>query len=289
MTHALPAAMIPLTHAVAEGSEVLMPQLGLGTYKISDEDVQAVVEQGLEIGYRHLDTAQMYGNEAGVGRAIAAIGLPREDVFVTSKLDNPHHAPEDVARTFDETMERLGLEVLDLFLVHWPLARTPGLSLERTWEAMIALRESGRVRAIGVSNYQHDHLETIIQATGVVPAVNQIEIHPYLQQRRMREVHEELGIVTQSWSPLARGLMVTDPVVQQVADELGVSPAQVVVRWHLQHGLVVIPKSVHPERMRANAEVFDLVLSQEQIAALDALERGHRTGSHPDTMQLTHG
>lgn len=286
MTHALPAAMIPLSQAATKDSPVLMPQLGLGTYKISDDDVQAVVEQGLEAGYRHLDTAQMYGNEAGVGRAIAATGLPREEVFVTSKLDNPHHAPADVARTFDETMERLGLEVLDLFLVHWPLAKTPGLSLERTWEAMIGLRESGRVRAIGVSNYQADHLRTIIEATGVVPAVNQIEIHPYLQQRQMRAVHEEHGIVTQSWSPLARGLMVSDPVVQAVARELEVSPAQVVVRWHLQHGLVVIPKSVHAERLRANAEVFSLSLSPEQMGLLDSLERGHRTGSHPDTVQL---
>ncbi|KGF04451.1 aldo/keto reductase [Actinomyces urogenitalis] len=286
MTHALPAAMTPLTHAATEGSPVLMPQLGLGTYKISDDAVQPVVEQGLEIGYRHLDTAQMYGNEAGVGRAIAAIGLPREELFVTSKLDNPHHAPADVARTFEETMERLGLEVLDLFLVHWPLAKAPGLSLERTWEAMIRLRESGRVRAIGVSNYQADHLRTIIEATGVVPAVNQIEIHPYLQQRQMRAVHEELGIVTQSWSPLARGLMVSDPVVQAVARELEVSPAQVVVRWHLQHGLVVIPKSVHAERLRANAQVFGFSLSAEQMEQLDSLERGHRTGSHPDTMQL---
>ena len=286
MTHALPAAMTPLTHAATEGSPVLMPQLGLGTYKISDDAVQPVVEQGLEIGYRHLDTAQMYGNEAGVGRAIAAIGLPREELFVTSKLDNPHHAPADVARTFEETMERPGPEVLDLFLVHWPLAKAPGLSLERTWEAMIRLRESGRVRAIGVSNYQADHLRTIIEATGVVPAVNQIEIHPYLQQRQMRAVHEELGIVTQSWSPLARGLMVSDPVVQAVARELEVSPAQVVVRWHLQHGLVVIPKSVHAERLRANAQVFGFSLSAEQMEQLDSLERGHRTGSHPDTMQL---
>ena len=151
---------------------------------------------------------------------------------------------------------------------------------------MIRLRESGRVRAIGVSNYQADHLRTIIEATGVVPAVNQIEIHPYLQQRQMRAVHEELGIVTQSWSPLARGLMVSDPVVQAVARELEVSPAQVVVRWHLQHGLVVIPKSVHAERLRANAQVFGFSLSAEQMEQLDSLERGHRTGSHPDTMQL---
>ena len=286
MSHALPAAMIPLSRVDGQEPEVLMPQLGLGTYKISDQDVQAVVEQGLEIGYRHLDTAQMYGNEAGVGRAIAAAGLPREELFVTSKLDNPHHAPADVARTFDETLERLGLEVLDLFLVHWPLAKTPGLSLVRTWEAMVELRNSGRVRAIGVSNYQAEHLRTIIEATGVVPAVNQVEIHPYLQQRQLRAAHDELGLVTESWSPLARGLMVSDPVVQAVASELGVSPAQVVVRWHLQHGLVVIPKSVHAERMRANAEVFDLNLSGEQMERLDGLERGHRTGSHPDTMQL---
>lgn len=281
--------MIPLTHGLAGGHEaqpVLIPQLGVGTYKISDEEAERVVSVALELGYRHVDTAQMYGNEAGVGRALGACGLPREELFITSKLNNPNHKPADVRRTFAQSMDRLGLEVLDLFLVHWPLATTPGLDLVETWEAMIGLLETGRVRAIGVSNYEPEHLHTIIEATGVVPAVNQIEIHPYLTQEPLRRLHAELGIVTESWSPLGRGRVLADPVVTEVAGELGVSTSQVVIRWHLQHGLAVFPKSTHVERLRANAEVFTFELTGEQMARLDALNRNLRTGSAPHTVQL---
>lgn len=293
--------MIPLTHGLADtrgenppsgvgptapGGAPLIPQLGVGTYKISDEEAERVVSKALELGYRHVDTAQMYGNEAGVGRALAACGLPREDLFITSKLNNPNHKPADVRRTFAESMDRLGLEVLDLFLVHWPLAKTPGLDLVETWEAMIGLLETGRVRAIGVSNYEPEHLRTIIEATGVAPAVNQVEIHPYLTQDPLRRLHAELGIVTESWSPLGRGRVLADPVVGQIAGELAVTPSQVIIRWHLQHGLVVFPKSTHAERMRANAEVFSFLLTGEQMARLDALNRNLRTGSSPDKVQL---
>ena len=267
---------------------VSIPQLGFGTYKIGPSEAERAVTRALEAGYRHIDTAQMYGNEAGVGRALAASSIPREQLWVTSKLDNPNHAREDALTSWEASMEALGLEVLDLFLVHWPLAHSPGIDLVDTWRTMIEILESGRVRAIGVSNFQAEHLRTIIEATGVSPAVNQIELHPYLTQRPLRERHAELGVITQSWSPLGRGRLLKDPVVASVAAGLGVTPAQVVIRWHLEHGLVVIPKTVDPHRMAVNADVWSFELDAAAMAALDALDRGLRTGSHPDRVQLPH-
>ena len=268
------------------GEEVLIPQLGFGTYKVSDDEAERVVCDALEVGYRHIDTAQMYGNEAGVGRAIKASGLARQDLFITSKLNNPNHRREDALRSLDTTMEALDLEVLDLFLVHWPLADSPGIDLVDTWRTMIEILHSGRVRAIGVSNYQPEHLNRIVEATGVVPAVNQVELHPWLTQSELRSVHEQLGVVTESWSPLGRGRLLTDPKVIEIADAIGVSPAQVVIRWHLQNSLVVIPKSTHRERMTANADVVGFTLDDAHMAALDALDQGVRTGSHPDRIQV---
>ncbi len=279
-------AHVLLTQGLAPGEQgpVRMPQLGLGTYKVPDDQVQQVVETGLALGYRHIDTAQMYGNEAGVGRALAAAAVPGEDLFITSKLNNPNHRRDDALRSFDATMDRLGLEVLDLFLVHWPLADSPGIDLVDTWRTMIEILGSGRVRAIGVSNYTPAHLRTITEATGVTPAVNQVELHPWLCQRELRAVHATMGIVTESWSPLGRARLLDEPVVVAVAQRYGVSPAQVLISWHLQHGLVVIPKTVHAERMRANAEV--LTLNEAAMSELDALDRGLRTGSHPDQVQV---
>lgn len=268
------------------GEEVLIPQLGFGTYKVSDDEAERVVCDALEVGYRHIDTAQMYGNEAGVGRAIKASGLARQDLFITSKLNNPNHRREDALRSLDTTMEALDLEVLDLFLVHWPLADSPGIDLVDTWRTMIEILHSRRVRAIGVSNYQPEHLNRIVEATGVVPAVNQVELHPWLTQSELRSVHEQLGVVTESWSPLGRGRLLTDPKVIEIADAIGVSPAQVVIRWHLQNSLVVIPKSNHRERMTANADVVGFTLDDAHMAALDALDQGVRTGSHPDRIQV---
>ena len=287
MSSALPAPLVPLIHGVAPGaSPVLVPQLGVGTYKVGDAEAERVVSEALALGYRHVDTAQMYGNEAGVGRALAAGGLPREEFFVTSKLDNPNHRRPDALSSFERSLEALGLEVLDLFLVHWPLAASPGLSLVETWETMIEILAGGRVRAIGVSNYQAGHLRTVIGATGVTPSVNQIEIHPYLTQTALRSLHRELGVVTESWSPLGRGRVLADPEVGRVAAGLGVSPAQVVIRWHLQHGLVVFPKSTDVERLRVNAEVFSFALTPGHMRVLDGLDRGLRTGSHPDRVQV---
>ena len=282
---ALSVPAIALTRGT-NGGEVLIPQLGLGTYKVSDDEAERVVCDALEVGYRHIDTAQMYGNEAGVGRAIKASGLARQDLFITSKLNNPNHRREDALRSLDTTMEALDLEVLDLFLVHWPLADSPGIDLVDTWRTMIEILHSGRVRAIGVSNYQPEHLNRIVEATGVVPAVNQVELHPWLTQSELRSVHEQLGVVTESWSPLGRGRLLTDPKVIEIADAIGVSPAQVVIRWHLQNSLVVIPKSTHRERMTANADVIGFTLDDAHMAALDALDQGVRTGSHPDRIQV---
>lgn len=282
---ALSVPAIALTRGT-NGEEVLIPQLGLGTYKVSDDEAERVVCDALEVGYRHIDTAQMYGNEAGVGRAIKASGLARQDLFITSKLNNPNHRREDALRSLDTTMEALDLEVLDLFLVHWPLADSPGIDLVDTWRTMIEILHSGRVRAIGVSNYQPEHLNRIVEATGVVPAVNQVELHPWLTQSELRSVHEQLGVVTESWSPLGRGRLLTDSKVIEIADAIGVSPAQAVIRWHLQNSLVVIPKSTHRERMTANADVVGFTLDDAHMAALDALDQGVRTGSHPDRIQV---
>ena len=268
------------------GEEVLIPQLGLGTYKVPDDEAERVVHDALEVGYRHIDTAQMYGNEAGVGRALAACDLPRRDLFITSKLNNPNHRRDDALRSFDATMKALRLEVLDLFLVHWPLADSAEIDLVDTWRTMIEILHSGRVRAIGVSNYQPEHLHRIVEATGVVPAVNQIELHPWLIQSELRSVHAQMGIATQSWSPLGRGGLLTEPTIVEIAKALGTSPAQVIIRWHLQNSLVVIPKSTHRERLAANADVFGITLDDTQMAALNALDQGLRTGSHPDQIQV---
>ena len=285
MNTAVPATPASLIRGTNEPAPLKMPRLGLGTYKIGVEQVERVVRDALDVGYRHIDTAQMYRNEAGVGIAIAGSGIPRDQLWVTSKLNNPNHRRDDALRSFEATMRDLRLDVLDLFLVHWPMADSPGLDLVDTWRTMIEILESGRVRAIGVSNFQAGHLRTIIKATGVTPAVNQIELHPYLSQEPLRALHSSLGVVTESWSPLGRGRLLSDPVVADMAAALGVTPAQIVVRWHLQHGLVVIPKTTHRERMITNADVFSFALSDEQMAALDALDRGLRTGSHPDRVQ----
>ena len=278
MTAALPSPVLTL----AGGVEI--PQFGFGTYKIPQQDAERAVAEALGLGYRHVDTAAMYGNEAGVGRALAASGLPREELFVTSKLDNPYHEPVAARAAFERTMDDLGLDVLDLYLIHWPLPRTT--DYVATWGALVGLLETGRVRAVGVSNFQPEHLRAIIDATGVVPAVNQIEVNPYLTQEPLRALHAELGIVTEAWSPLARGAVLDDPVLNGIAERLGKTVSQVVLRWHLQLGDVVFPKSTHPERMAENAGVFDVELSDEDVAAISGLNIGRRSGSSPDTVEL---
>ena len=280
---AVPAPTIRLSNAV--NGTVEIPQLGFGIYKVPPDEAERVVSEALEAGYRHIDTAQMYGNEAGVGRALAASGIDRDELFVTSKLNNDNHGHDDALRSLDRSLTDLGLERLDLFLVHWPMAAVT--NIVGTWRTMIEILQSGRVRAIGVSNHQAEHLRTITDATGIAPAVNQIEISPYLTQEPLRALHAQMGIVTEAWSPLARGKVVDDPTIRAIGAELGRTASQVVLRWHIQRGDVVFPKSMHRERIVENAQLFDFALSPAQMDAVSALNRDERQGSHPDMVQWT--
>lgn len=257
-----------------------IPQLGFGVFKIDPDDTAEATLRALKVGYRHIDTAEMYGNERGVGQAVRDSGLARDEVYVTSKLNNGHHARDDAMRAFDQTMDDLGLDYLDLFLIHWPL---PGVGdYVETWNALREMRDSGRVRSIGVSNFHPAHLRRIIDETGEVPAVNQVEVHPYLTQQEVRAANAEHGIATEAWSPIARGRVLDDPVVVDIADRLGRTPSQVTLRWHVQRGDIVFPKSVTPSRVEENFRLFDFELSDFDVESITALDRGERTGPNPD-------
>ncbi|MFI6093907.1 aldo/keto reductase [Lentzea sp. NPDC051213] len=258
-----------------------MPQLGFGVFQVPDAEATPAVAEALKAGYRSIDTAAIYGNEAGTGEAIAQSGVDRDDVFVTTKLWNADQGYDATLRAFDESLGKLKLDTLDLYLIHWP---APARELyTETFKAFVQLQKEGRVRAIGVSNFQPAHLRRLIDETGVVPAVNQVELHPYLQQAELRAFHAEHGIQTEAWSPLGQGgELLSDPVVTEIAARHGRSAAQVVLRWHLQIGNVVIPKSVTPSRIRENIAVFDFELPDEEIAALSTLDRGGRIGPDPD-------
>lgn len=260
-----------------------LPQLGLGVYKVDDEGAHASVATALAAGYRLVDTARLYGNEAGVGRAVRESGLPRADVHVTTKLWNDDQGRDRTLRAFDASVARLDLGAPDLYLVHWPC---PGRGLYvETWQTLVGLREDGRVRSVGVSNFQPAHLARVVDDTGVVPVVNQVELHPYLQQRPLREHHARLGVATQVWAPLGAGNgVLDDPVVVSIAGRHRVTPAQVVLRWHLDLGTLVIPKSVTPERIRANADVFGFELTDEDHRRIAGLDRGERVGPDPDVL-----
>jgi 2,5-diketo-D-gluconate reductase A len=261
---------------------VEIPQLGFGVFKVPPEQTEDVTRTALEIGYRHVDTAQMYGNEAGVGRAVRAAGLARDEVFVTSKLNNPNHARDDALRSFDGTLAELGFDHVDLFLIHWPL---PGVGdFVETWHAMEEIYRSGRARAIGVSNFTPQHLRRLLAAAEVVPAVNQIEVHPYLVQDDVRAFGAEHGIVTEAWAPIARGRVLDDPVITTIAKRLERTPAQVTLRWAIQRGDVVFPKSVTRSRIEENFDLFDFELTDDEMAEITALDRQERTGPDPDTM-----
>jgi 2,5-diketo-D-gluconate reductase A len=259
---------------------VEIPQLGFGTYKISQDATVDTTLLAFEVGYRHIDTAQMYGNEGQVGEAVRKSGLDRGDVFVTSKLNDGAHAPDEALAAFEQTMRDIDLEWLDLFLIHWPL---PGVGdFVDTWRAMEEMAASGRVRAIGVSNFQPHHLQRIIGAGLTVPAVNQIECHPYFTNDTVREFGELHGIVTEAWSPIARGDVLGDPTIVRIAERLGRTPAQVTLRWHIQRGDVVFPKSATRRRIEENFALFDFELTDQDVAEITGLNRDARRGFDPD-------
>jgi 2,5-diketo-D-gluconate reductase A len=263
-----------------------IPQLGFGVFQVPPEQTQETVEQALESGYRHIDTAQMYGNEEGVGAAIKAAGIPREELWITTKLNNGFHRPDDARRTFGESLDRLGLDQVDLFLIHWPLPMRYDGDYATTWRTLTELHEDGRARSVGVSNFEPDHLQTIIDATGVVPAVNQIEVHPFFGNEAARGADARHGIATEAWAPIAKGRVNEDPTIKEIAGRVGRTPAQVALRWHIQRGDIVFPKSTHAERMRENFAIFDFQLSDDDVATISALDRGEdgRTGPNPNTM-----
>ncbi len=259
-----------------------IPAIGFGVYKVDDSGAETAVGVALESGYRHVDTAEMYGNERGVGAAVRASGLRRDDVFVTTKVWNDHQGRDATLRAFDASLERLGLDAVDLYLIHWPAAAND--RYVETWQALVELRADGRARSIGVSNFQVPHLQRLIDETGEVPALNQVERHPWLPQLDLVDFHDRHGIATAAWSPLGRGRLIDEPVLTDIARAYGVSVAQVLVRWNLQQGVVVVPKSVTSFRIRSNIDVDGFVLSDADLAAIAGLESGQRTGSHPDTV-----
>jgi 2,5-diketo-D-gluconate reductase A len=257
-----------------------IPQLGFGVWQVPQEQAAEVVAEALRVGYRHVDTAQGYENEEGVGEAVRGSGLAREEIFVTTKCRNDEHGRERSISALERSLERLGLDYVDLYLIHWP---QPSLDLYvETWEGLIEARERGLTRSIGVSNFNAPHLERIINATGVVPSVNQIELHPRLTQTQLVAENRRLGVAVESWSPLASGDILDDATLGRIAEAHGVSVAQVVIRWHLQLGYIVIPKSVTPSRIAENFDVFDIELSQDDLEAIGALNRDERTGPDPE-------
>ena len=272
-----------LTTTITLNNGIGIPQFGLGVYKSAPgEETEGAVTAALAAGYRSVDTATFYANEQSVGAALAASGVDRSQVFVTTKVWNTDHGYGRTREVFDESLRLLGLETLDLYLIHWPVRE----SYLDTWKALESLYAEGRVRAIGVSNFEVHHLEYLMRNAEVVPAVNQIELHPYLQQKDIRAYCRTHGIAVEAWSPIARGTVLDDPVIGDIAAAYGKSPVQVTVRWELQHGIITIPKSVHANRIRENAQVFDFELSEDDMAAIDAIDRGEagRIGPHPDTI-----
>lgn len=267
--------------ALSTGSDTIdLPQLGFGVWQVPEDEVEAAVSHAIKTGYRSIDTAAMYQNEEGVGRAIAAADVPRDDLFITTKVWNSNQGRDRTLRSFDTSLAKLGIEVLDLFLIHWPAPARD--TYVETWKTLLQLREDGRVRAVGVCNFGVEHLQRLQDETGELPAINQVELHPYLQQGELREFHAAHGIVTEDWSPLASGGgVLTDPIVGEIAAKHGVSPAQAILRWHTQLGNVVIPKSVTPSRIEENFDIFRFELDGEDVSAIAALDRGERTGPDP--------
>jgi 2,5-diketo-D-gluconate reductase A len=274
--------------AVTEIPEIMLnngrtiPQFGFGVFLVKPTETVAAVAAALEAGYRHVDTAQMYGNEAEVGEAIVRSGIDRADVFVTTKLGNGAHRPDDARRAFDESLKALGFDYVDLFLIHWPLPALYDGDYVSTWNTLEEFYRDGRARSIGVSNFQAHHLRRLHQECEIPPAVDQFEVNPYLTQDELRGFCAEHQIAIEAWSPIARGNALGDPTVDDIARKVGKTPAQVILRWHIERGDIVFPKSVNPERIRENIDIFDFELTGEDVEAISALNRNERTGPDPD-------
>lgn len=261
-----------------------IPQLGFGVFQVPPDQTAETVLTAFEVGYRHIDTAQMYQNEEGVGAAIKDSGLDRDDLYITTKLNNGFHRPDDARRAIEESLEKLGLEQTDLFLIHWPLPTRYDGDFVSTWEALIEAQKAGRTRSIGVSNFQPAHLDRIVAETGVVPVVNQVEVHPFFANEEVRAANARHGVLTEAWSPIAQGKVNDDDVMGELATLVGKSPAQVALRWHIQRGDIVFPKSMHRERMQQNFDLFDFELSDTHMSAIAMLDLGEagRLGPNPD-------
>jgi 2,5-diketo-D-gluconate reductase A len=262
-----------------------IPQLGFGVFQVPPEETEATVTTAFEVGYRHIDTAEMYQNEAGVGAAIKSSGIPREELYITSKLNNGFHRPDDARRAFGETMERLQLDRLDLFLIHWPLPTLYDGDYVSTWRTLGEFAADGRLTSVGVSNFEPSHLDRIVEETGLVPVVNQIEVHPYFTNNTAREASLRHGAKVESWSPIAQGRVLEDATLTEIARTHGKSTSQVTLRWHVERGDIVFPKSMRRERMEENFDIFDFSLTPEEVDRISALDRGEagRTGPNPNT------
>jgi 2,5-diketo-D-gluconate reductase A len=268
-----------------------IPQLGFGVFQVPPTETAATVLTAFEVGYRHIDTAQMYQNEAGVGAAIKDSGLDRDDLYITTKLNNGNHRPDDARRSLEESLTRLGLDQVDLFLIHWPLPTRYGGDFVSTWETLAELQQEGKTRSIGVSNFQPAHLDTIVAKSGVIPVVNQVEVHPFFANEDVRAANARHGVLSEAWAPIAKGKVHDDDLLGELASLVGRSPAQVALRWHIQRGDIVFPKSVHRERMQQNFDLFDWALSDTHMSAIGELDAGEagRIGPNPDTFDYIPG
>ena len=278
----MPSMTVP---TITLNNQTTIPQLGFGVFQVPPEETAETVTKAFEVGYRHIDTAEMYQNEKGVGEAIASSGIARDELYITSKLTNGFHAPDDARRAFDETLAALSLDRIDLVLIHWPLPTLYDGDFVSTWKTLAEFVEDGRATSIGVSNFQPAHLERIVSETGVVPAVNQIEVHPYFTNEDARAASIRHGVEVEAWSPIAQGKVLDDEVINKIGANYGKTASQVTLRWHVERGDIVFPKSMKQERMRENFDIFDFTLTQDEVAAITALDRGEdgRNGPNPDT------